>query len=90
MAASPFPAIRDHVLLRWAAGIPSAGARLQPRLNRSVFEGVLGQVPDEWLLEPAAAAPDARRAAYVDYLAMRLEAAPSFVEEAESARARLV
>jgi hypothetical protein len=90
-ARSPFPAIRDHVLLPWASGIGAAGARLAPRLGRDVLERVLAEVPDAWL-EPEGALPTAaaQRAAYVEHLARRLEAAPIFVEEAERARAALV
>ena len=58
---------------------------------RPLFEEVLADVPDAWLLpEPGAATPAAKRAAYVDYLVARLDAAPLFVEEAVSARNALV
>ena len=83
MARSRFPAIRDHVLLPAANGIEAAGLRLLPKLGEELFAEVLAGVPESWLV-----AGD--RAAYVDYLRRRLEAAPAFVEEAANARARLV
>jgi hypothetical protein len=90
-ARTPFPLIRDHVLLPWADGMESTDARLRPRLTRAVLEQILRQVPDEWLLpEPGAGTPDAKRAAYVNYFLTRLGAARAFVEEALHARTRLV
>ncbi len=90
-ARTRFPAIRDHVLLRWAADLEQADAALRPRLNREVFEGVLESVPDAWLVaEAVAQSPAAQRAAYVDYLLARLESAPAFLEEAVRARSALV
>jgi hypothetical protein len=91
MARSRFAAIRDHVLLPWASGIEAADALLRPRLDQDLFERVLAEVPDAWLLpEPGASTPAEQRTAYVAYLRQRLEAAPSFVEEAVRARADLV
>lgn len=89
MALSPFPAIRDHVLLRWADGLEAAVERLRPRLPSEVFAAVLEQVPDGWLLpEPGLPTAARKRQAYVQYLTARLGA--PFVEEALRARARLV
>lgn len=52
---------------------------------------ILFELPDEWLLpEPSADTPDAKRAGYLEYFLRRLDATPSFVEEALHARARLV
>jgi hypothetical protein len=90
-AESAFPAVKDHVLLPWAAEIAAAGERLAPRLARDLVEGVLAQVPDAWLSgEPRFPSAEAHRAAYAEHLARRLAAARVFVEEAERARARLV
>jgi hypothetical protein len=90
-ARTRFPLIRDHVLLPWAEGLEAADAWLRLRLTRPVLEQVLQQVPDDWLLPaPAAATPDVKRAGYLQYFLARLDAAPSFVEEALDARARLV
>jgi hypothetical protein len=90
-ARSPFPAIRDHVLLPWAARIPQADRDLRALLNRGVLAAILDQVPDAWLLpEPELATPAAKRAAYVDYFMDRLDAASEFVEEAVRAHASVV
>lgn len=90
-AAEPFPAIREHVLLPWAADVRAAGAALAPRLGREVVERVVAAVPDAWLApEPGLPSAAALRAAYVDHLARRLAAPRAFEEEAERARALLV
>lgn len=90
-ARSPFPAIREHVLLPRADRIAAVDALLRARLGEAVFSDVLQDVPDGWLLpEPGAATPVAKRSAYVDYLVERLSAASLFVEEAVRARNALV
>jgi hypothetical protein len=82
MARSRFPAIRDHVLLPWAARIEQADRDFRGKLGRQVLEDVMARVPEAWLATP--------RSAYVDYFAHRLAAADEFVEEAVRARTKLV
>jgi hypothetical protein len=90
-AGSRFPAIRDHVLLPWATQIEELDSALRAKLSEQVFREVLACVPDSWLLPEAGLSdPADKRAAYVDYLVRRLNAASSFVEEAVHARAALV
>lgn len=90
-AESAFPPIRDHVLLPWADALEEADTKSHGHLNRPVFAEILQNVPDDWLLtEPGIATPDAKRAAYVDYLTRRLCASSNFVKEALRARADLV
>jgi hypothetical protein len=74
-AASPFPMIRDHVLLRWAGRIAHIDVEMRARLSEDLFEGILAQVPELWL-------PFEKRADYVAYFLRRLDAASGFVEEA--------
>jgi hypothetical protein len=91
MALSSFPAIRDHVLLPWASNIAEVDGPLRSRLTEALFKEVLDQVPDAWLLpEPGISKPEEKRRAYVAYLSRRLSAASLFVEEASSARAKLI
>ena len=67
-------------------------AGIKPRLRpERRLGGILRQMPQEWLTpEEGFAAPEAKRAGYVDYLVERATAAPLFVEEAMNARARLL
>lgn len=90
-ARSRFPLVRDHILLPWATEIEKADKALRPRLSRALFESILNEVPDPWLLpETGAETPAAKREGYVNYLMARLAAADLFVEEALNARDRLV
>jgi hypothetical protein len=90
-AESAFPAIRQHVLLQWASAIQEADDASRSRLNPGIFEQILENVPDAWLLpEPDAPTPDAKRAAYTGYFARRLLTSSNFVQEALRARALLV
>ena len=85
-AASPFPAVRDHVLLPWASRLEAADARLAPLLDAGVFARIVAEIPDGWLAsEEDAAEAEARRAGYVDYLTRRLAASPRFVAAAIAA-----
>jgi hypothetical protein len=86
-AANPFPPIRDHVLLPWAARLGEIDEFLAARLDERLLRGLLAQVPDAWLVgRDAGAEPDARRASYVDILWRRLQGRQVFVQEAIRAR----
>jgi hypothetical protein len=98
-ARSPFPAVRDHVLLPWASRLEEADRRLRPRLGEELFVRTIGEVPEEWLGPapgdvPAGSASGVsaaeRRAGYLEFLTRRLAAAPVFLAEAVRARAQLV
>ena len=70
MARSRFPAIRDHVLLPWAARIEQADRELRATARPRACcrnSGCAGCVPEDWLSTP--------RADYVDYFLHRLDAA---------------
>ena len=90
-ARSRFPAIRDHVLLPWAAHIEKVDGVLRAKLSQAVFSQILEGVPDAWLVpEPGIPTPADKRKAYVDFLNHRLNAASLFMEEAVRARSALV
>jgi hypothetical protein len=88
---TPFPLIKDHVLLASADAIEEADERLSARLDDRVLQSVLDAVPDALLRDPLIAAefPDAAaaRARYVTYLRTRLSAPRAFVAHALEARA---
>jgi len=91
VAATPFPLIRDHLLLQWAASIDEADTALRPLLTDSVLADVVELVPDAWLL-PAQGVetPAQKRAAYVEYFLRRLRAAGGSIQEAIRARAERI
>ncbi len=91
-ARSPFPQVRDHVLLPVAADLEDADRRLAPLLTPRIVEDIVALVPDEWLGDEddgAWTGPVERRAAYTAYLLNRLAPPRPFVEEAIRARAAL-
>ncbi|MFT4049247.1 MAG: aminotransferase class I and II [Solirubrobacterales bacterium] len=77
--AGAFPQIADHVLLAHAGSIIEAGARLAPLVTRDALTAAVEVVPEQWFTGSPAAA-------YVDYLAARVDASAEFSEEAERAR----
>lgn len=90
---TPFPLIRDHVLLPIAHDIPSVDSDLASLLPDDVLRDVLRAVPDDLLLAPPSRPEfdngDAARARYIDYLKTRLAAPRAFVAEAEEAALRV-
>jgi hypothetical protein len=63
----------DHVLLDLAQDIGAADAELSSLLDADALTEVLALVPDAWLEPvPGAEAPEAQRAAYVEFLTARL------------------
>ena len=82
-AASPFEAIRQHVLLPQAIHLSQVDERMVARLTPQVVADIVGLIPDAWLsLDPADGSADTQRAAYRDYFTARLAAPRNFVEEA--------
>lgn len=88
---SPFPLIRDHVLLPFAADIAGVDAELAASLTSEFLNDVVSAIPADWLAGDAAF-PDepAHRAAYLSYLSQRLTTPRLFVEEAVRVRAELI
>jgi hypothetical protein len=62
--------VSDHVLARFAKGLPAVNAEWQPLVTRELLTEVLALVPDEWL-EPEEGVPDLR-SAYVEHLVARV------------------
>lgn len=88
---TPFPFIKQHVLLPLASAIEAADQQLRPRLTPEVLTAIVDLIPDVWLGDEARFADiAAHRAAYVAYLQSRLAAASSFVQEAVNAHAQHV
>jgi hypothetical protein len=83
---SPFPQIKDHVLLTRAGDLAVADARLRPQLTEAAIRAVVADVPDEWLGgEAIFADSDAQREAYETYLWERLHGSRRWLQEAQEA-----
>jgi hypothetical protein len=91
---TPFPMIRDHVLLARAEGIMEADAGFAARLGGDVVARLLADLPDELLAGPLShddfPTADAARERYARYLGERLRAPRAFAVEAASARQRVL
>lgn len=86
---SPFPQIKDHVLLGLAGDLEHADARLRPRLTDDILREVIGELPDAWLGgEALFPTLDEHRQAYVTYLSERLHGPRRWLQEAIDARER--
>ena len=90
-SASPFAAIKDHILLRFADALEEADAAMTTALTPALIREVTALVPDAWLASDSAfATPALTREAYVQHLTRRLQAPRAFLEEARRARSALV
>lgn len=88
---TPFPAIRNHVLLPVATEIEAADDRLSSRLSEAIIRPIIESIPDSWLEgERRFSTLEEHRQAYIDYLLTRLEPPRSFVAEAANAQSNLV
>ena len=93
---TPFPLVRDHVLLDRSGDLAEADARMTAALTDEVFDEVLRLVPDALLTDVVGgdggraefATADEARDRYRAYLATRLEGPRDFVAEAERAKER--
>lgn len=89
---TPFPLIKDHVLLRMSGDLEAADAELSVRLTESVLTDVVSRLPDALLADPAVAAdfatPDAARERYLGYLLTRIQSPRAFVAEATAAKSK--
>lgn len=88
---TPFAMIKQHTLLRHAADLSGADARLAPILDDEALRRIVDLVPDIWLGGEEAFADVAQhRRAYVEYLRRRLASSQTFVTEAIHARTALL
>ena len=91
---TPFPLIKNHVLLRHAGDLEAADARLSAALTEDVLRAVMEGVPDELLMDPVGGAEfdsaEAARERYAAYLRTRLQAPRAYLAEAVRARDALL
>jgi hypothetical protein len=86
-SASPFAAIKDHILLKFAGALDEADAEMTRKMTPELIRDVVALVPDAWLASDRAfATPALVREAYVNHLTRRLQAPRAFLDEAKRAR----
>lgn len=90
---TPFPLIRDHVLLARGGDLRAADAEAAATLTDEVLADIAGRLPDALLADPALArdfaSVEEARARYLEYLRTRIRAPRAFVDEALAARETL-
>ncbi len=88
---TPFPLIRQHTLLEFAADLPAADQEAKTLLTPERLRAVVDLIPTHWLGdEPGFDSSSEHREAYLRYLLSRLDASSAFVDEAIYARSQLV
>ena len=88
---TPFPLIKDHVLLPYASTLQEVDAELTGRITPDILASIVQQIPDTWLGgDVPFETVDQHREAYLAYLHRRLEPPHTFLEEAIHARLRAV
>jgi len=83
-AETPFPLIKDHVLIQHAKEIRKADAQCRSLLNREVFETIVQKIPYVWLEgDTTFQSPEAYRESWLEYLTHRLSVSDVFIKEVE-------
>ena len=87
-ALTPFPLIKDHVLLKFAGRLEEADAEMRSRLALDKIAGLVELIPDAWLADDLGFESKAQqRSAYLNYFTARLASSDIFLKEALRARA---
>jgi hypothetical protein len=80
---SPFPLIRNHVLIADAGDLADTDDSLAASLTEDLLSAVLDSVPDDLLVDTSGfPSPDAARQRYLHYLTERLRAPRAFSTDA--------
>ena len=86
---SPFPQVRNHVLLPYADLLEETDELFRSILTSKKLKAIVDLVPDEWFDKEGPTAAEARDM-YLRFLQIRLGASKIFIKEAQNARATLV
>jgi len=90
-ALSPFPLIKNHVLLPVADQLHEADAFCKNILSVDIIRKIVNLIPDEWakVAEEGFSANEVREV-YFQFLTRRIEDANNFLNEAQNARKTLI
>ncbi len=89
-ATRPFALIKDHVLLSEASLLPEVDKEFTALLTPEIIQSVLALIPDAWLNEDIFKTSAAQRAAYAQFLNLRIANSANFVNAAQHARETLI
>ena len=87
---TPFPMIKDHVLLPFAAEMEKADRLMSERITPEVIADVVALLPAAWMASDAPGGAPRNPQVYASYLQSRLDSRQAFLEEAMRARSRHV
>ncbi|WP_417430600.1 HipA family kinase [Halpernia sp.] len=86
-AKTPFPLIKDHVLLEKATELRKIDIEFKSKITPEILGSIVNLIPDEWLQwRDTELSPDEIRKVYIEFLKIRLENSEIFVKTAEDAR----
>ncbi|KYP13872.1 HipA family kinase [Flavihumibacter sp. CACIAM 22H1] len=86
----PFAAIKEHVLLPFAAELEAADKWGRERLNEAAIRAIVAQIPDNWLSAELPLSFEEQRAVYSQFLCTRLTHSSIFLKQAIDARTALI
>ena len=90
-AVSPFPYVKNHVLLPEASRLEEADAALRSMLTEEKIQQVVALIPDDWLhWEDTHETSEEIRDIYTRFLTERLAHSETFIKEAQYARKALI
>ncbi len=82
-----FPLIKDHVLLPQATQLKKAAKKMLSLIEEDKIAAIIATIPEDWLLDDSdTLAPNEMRAAYIEYINVKLSMIDKLVKEAEDAR----
>jgi hypothetical protein len=86
-AANPFPLIKDHVLLKYAAALGDVTEQMTASLAVDKLADIVQLIPESWLPDDEGfVSKDAQREAYLNFFTARIRSSGCFVQEAIRAR----
>jgi len=86
-ALSPFPYIKEHVLLKQATELEAADVFARDILTDNFFRELVNKIPEEWLQwNDADETPNEIREVYFNFMKTRLEHSVNFLNEAKNAQ----
>lgn len=90
-AISPFPFIKDHVLLPKATQLAKVNVEFTAKLNDTILKEIVNGIPQEWLSwEDKDITSDQIKEVYFQFLSNRLANADVFLKQAQDARTTLI
>jgi hypothetical protein len=90
-AKSPFPLIKDHVLLPQASQLVATDLAFKKLLTKEILQDIVNYIPEDWLhWEDTDESPAEIRGVYFKFLWTRLNHSEIFIHEAQNARETLI